>query len=191
MDRPQETPYAHYDQPAFEHMRIDHSISRIAIFFICFLTIGVFYFSLVSLPVAKMLPLQQIQQLTQLGSVLGGGSGTSSTATADSKPSGAALGGAQSPDASASSSSSASAAASPAGSSSAAASPSSSAAPSRSQPSPSPSSAAGENSYVVQAGDSLSAIARKYNTTVQAIANANKISDTGALKAGQRLVIPA
>src|SRR5438477_4007125 len=59
-----ETVFAHVDQPAFEQMQIDHNISRIAIFFVCFLTIGVFYFTLVHFSVAKLLPIQQIQQIT-------------------------------------------------------------------------------------------------------------------------------
>ncbi len=58
--------YAYVDQPAFEQMQIDHNISRVAIGLVCFLTIGVFYFTLVNFTVAKLLPIQQIQQLEQV-----------------------------------------------------------------------------------------------------------------------------
>lgn len=44
--------------------------------------------------------------------------------------------------------------------------------------------------YVVKAGDSLSTIARQFNTTVQAIAAANGLKDTSYVYIGQRLVVP-
>ncbi|MBX2998506.1 MAG: LysM peptidoglycan-binding domain-containing protein [Caldilineaceae bacterium] len=44
--------------------------------------------------------------------------------------------------------------------------------------------------YVVRAGDSLSVLARRFNTTVQAIARANGIADTSHIRVGQRLIIP-
>ncbi|MDE3074675.1 MAG: LysM peptidoglycan-binding domain-containing protein [Chloroflexota bacterium] len=182
MDQP-ETRYAHFDQPAFEQMQIDHSISRVAIFFICFLTIGVFYFALVAFPVSRLLPIQQIQQL---GNVLNPASSGSRTALESTKPTGALGGAVQS--ASAAPTASTGAAPSPvatAVSRAASAAPSSSARPSASGTA----SARGGSTYVVQPGDTLSAIARRYNTTVQAITSANKISETGSLQVGQRLTI--
>lgn len=44
--------------------------------------------------------------------------------------------------------------------------------------------------YIVQPGDSLSVLARRFNTTVQAIARANGIYDTSHIYVGQRLVLP-
>lgn len=44
--------------------------------------------------------------------------------------------------------------------------------------------------YVVKTGDSLSKIARHFNTTVQAIAAANGLKDTSYVYIGQRLVVP-
>lgn len=45
--------------------------------------------------------------------------------------------------------------------------------------------------YVVKAGDSLSEIARQFNTTVQAIAAVNGITNTSYVYVGQRLVVPS
>lgn len=45
--------------------------------------------------------------------------------------------------------------------------------------------------YVVQPGDTLSAIARRYGTTVTAIANANGLSNPNHIYVGQRLYIPS
>src|SRR5581483_10227784 len=91
MDQP-ESIIAHADQPAFEQMQIDHNISRVAIFFVCFLTLGVFYFTLVNFPIARLLPIQQIQQFQQVVSSLN--PTASRPATASDRPTGA-LGGAQ------------------------------------------------------------------------------------------------
>ncbi len=44
--------------------------------------------------------------------------------------------------------------------------------------------------YVVQAGDTLWSIARRFNTTVQDLVEANDIEDPGLINVGQRLVIP-
>ena len=44
--------------------------------------------------------------------------------------------------------------------------------------------------YIVKAGDSLSILARRFNTTVQAIAQTNGISNTSYIYVGQRLVMP-
>ncbi|MBN1287272.1 MAG: LysM peptidoglycan-binding domain-containing protein [Anaerolineae bacterium] len=49
---------------------------------------------------------------------------------------------------------------------------------------------AGTIVYIVQAGDSLSAIARRYNTTVDRIAAANNLADPNRISVGQRLLIP-
>ena len=45
-------------------------------------------------------------------------------------------------------------------------------------------------SYVVQPGDMLSAIAQKYSVSIQALTQANHITDPNALRAGQTLIIP-
>ena len=44
--------------------------------------------------------------------------------------------------------------------------------------------------YTVQSGDSLSAIAARFNTTVQALAQANHITDANMIFVGQVLMIP-
>ena len=44
--------------------------------------------------------------------------------------------------------------------------------------------------YVVQSGDMLSAIAQKYSVSMQALAQANNIVDVNSLKVGQTLTIP-
>jgi LysM repeat protein len=56
-------------------------------------------------------------------------------------------------------------------------------------PPPPPSS--GENIYLVQHGDTLAAIAKKFMTSVDDIADANQLFETHRIFAGQRLVIPA
>jgi LysM repeat protein len=45
-------------------------------------------------------------------------------------------------------------------------------------------------SYVVQTGDSLSQIARRFDVTVQAIMDANGITNPDSIREGQELVIP-
>ncbi|PZM64871.1 hypothetical protein DOE73_14970 [Paenibacillus dendritiformis] len=45
--------------------------------------------------------------------------------------------------------------------------------------------------YTVKKGDTLSALARKYGTTVDAIAKANNISNVNLIFVGQKLTIPA
>ena len=52
-------------------------------------------------------------------------------------------------------------------------------------------SASGQMVHVVQRGETLSQIARRYGTTVQAIAAANGIRNPNYIYAGQRLVIPS
>ena len=44
--------------------------------------------------------------------------------------------------------------------------------------------------YTIQAGDTLFALAQRYNTTVQAIINANPGIDPNRLVIGQRICIP-
>ena len=56
-------------------------------------------------------------------------------------------------------------------------------------PTPSPTEAAGET-YEIQAGDSLSAIAAQFGTTVEALAAENEITDINRITVGQVLVIP-
>jgi len=52
-----------------------------------------------------------------------------------------------------------------------------------------PTSASGETVHVVQAGESLWAIAKQYNTTVAALREANHLS-SNTLKVNQKLIIP-
>ncbi len=44
--------------------------------------------------------------------------------------------------------------------------------------------------YVVQAGETPARLAQRFNTTVEALAAANKLSDANEIKAGARLLIP-
>ena len=44
--------------------------------------------------------------------------------------------------------------------------------------------------YVVQPGDSLSAIALKYDVSIEALVEANDIADTNVIRVGQKLIIP-
>lgn len=44
--------------------------------------------------------------------------------------------------------------------------------------------------YIVQSGDTVSAIARRFGTTVKAIVDANDIADPNVVRVGQRLLIP-
>ncbi|MBW5445871.1 LysM peptidoglycan-binding domain-containing protein [Cohnella sp. CFH 77786] len=48
----------------------------------------------------------------------------------------------------------------------------------------------GGQQYVVKKGDTLSAIARQFGTTVDAIAKANNIANVNLIYTGQRLTIP-
>jgi hypothetical protein len=57
-------------------------------------------------------------------------------------------------------------------------------------PKPTPVPRATPRTYVVQSGDSLSAIASRFGTTVQAIINANGLKDPNTLSIGQLLIIP-
>ena len=51
-------------------------------------------------------------------------------------------------------------------------------------------SISGQTIYIVKRGDTLSKIARMYNTTVSAIAKANGIRNVNLIYTGQRLIIP-
>ena len=44
--------------------------------------------------------------------------------------------------------------------------------------------------HIIKSGDTLSALARKYGTTVEALAKANDIADPDKIKAGQVLRLP-
>ena len=61
--------------------------------------------------------------------------------------------------------------------------------PPGSTPTPTP-PPVGSQTYIVRAGDTLSAIARRFNTTVSAIAQASGISNINLIFVGQRLTIP-
>ena len=58
------------------------------------------------------------------------------------------------------------------------------------KPEPTAPTVADSSSYIVQKGDTLSAIAKKYGTTVQAIASANNITNVNLIRVGQKLTIP-
>jgi LysM repeat protein len=192
MDQSPEAVFAHVNQPAFEQMQIDQNISRVAIFFVCFLTLGVFYFTLVNFPVARLLPIQQIQQVQQVVNSINPTASRGPVAT--DRPTGA-LGGSQI-GASAPASPSTAAAASPSAGASAPASASAAAA----KPAASPAAVAKPSAsaqpipsggvYSVEAGDTLTTIARKFNLSVQSIAEANKMTSNATLQVGQRLTIP-
>ncbi len=47
-----------------------------------------------------------------------------------------------------------------------------------------------EQTYVVQSGDTVWAIAERFSTTIDAIIDANGLANPGALQVGQELVIP-
>jgi LysM repeat protein len=47
-----------------------------------------------------------------------------------------------------------------------------------------------EPSYTVQSGDTLAIIARRYNTTVDALVSINNLADRNSLRVGQRLILP-
>ncbi|MFN0070203.1 MAG: LysM peptidoglycan-binding domain-containing protein [Chloroflexota bacterium] len=47
-----------------------------------------------------------------------------------------------------------------------------------------------EPSYTVQSGDTLATIARRFNTTVDALVSINNLADRNSLRVGQRLIIP-
>ncbi|MGQ9625978.1 MAG: LysM peptidoglycan-binding domain-containing protein [Anaerolineae bacterium] len=49
----------------------------------------------------------------------------------------------------------------------------------------------GARLHTVRAGETLEAIARRYNTTVEVLIQANAIADPSLLQVGQRLIIPA
>lgn len=47
-----------------------------------------------------------------------------------------------------------------------------------------------QRTYRVRSGDTLSAIAERFDTTVRALARANDIDNPNEIRAGERLVIP-
>lgn len=49
---------------------------------------------------------------------------------------------------------------------------------------------AGARSYTVRKGDTLGAIARRYNTSVSALTRANRIANPNLIRAGAKLTIP-
>ena len=58
------------------------------------------------------------------------------------------------------------------------------------QPADQPTDKAAGDTYTVQSGDTLGKIARQFDTTAQAIAEANDITVTTTLRVGQELKIP-
>src|SRR5581483_27256 len=60
-----------------------------------------------------------------------------------------------------------------------------------SAPATNPTLAAANTSYIVQAGDTLYSIALKFNTTIEAIQQANNLTNPNTLAVGQRLLIPS
>lgn len=47
-----------------------------------------------------------------------------------------------------------------------------------------------EPTYTVQSGDTLATIARRFNTSVEALQSINNLPDRNTLRVGQRLIIP-
>ena len=62
--------------------------------------------------------------------------------------------------------------------------------PPTSAPAPTTAPATGETTHTVQRGDTLYSIARRYGTTVEAIAAANGITNPNLIRVGQKLTIP-
>ncbi len=62
--------------------------------------------------------------------------------------------------------------------------------PASSDPTPAPSPTQGPLEYVVQTGDTLSAIAQEFGVTVAALAEFNEIANPNLISVGQRLLIP-
>lgn len=56
--------------------------------------------------------------------------------------------------------------------------------------SPSPSPPSGGEIYTVESGDTLSSIAQRFDTTVEAIVEANDLADPDTLSIGDELIIP-
>lgn len=44
--------------------------------------------------------------------------------------------------------------------------------------------------YIIKQGDTLSALAKRYNTTVERLARDNSIDDPNKIKAGHMIVLP-
>jgi LysM repeat protein len=57
-------------------------------------------------------------------------------------------------------------------------------------PAPSPSPSPQAETYTVRSGDTLSQIAQRFDTTVQAIVEANDLDDPDVLGVGDELIIP-
>ncbi len=55
---------------------------------------------------------------------------------------------------------------------------------------PTTSSSSARRTYIVQRGDNLTKIARRFGTTVDAIVRANNIKDKNKIYVGQKLIIP-
>ena len=55
---------------------------------------------------------------------------------------------------------------------------------------PSPSPTARPEFYIVREGDTLSGIAARFGTTVEALMQANRLADPNQIESGRRLVIP-
>lgn len=58
------------------------------------------------------------------------------------------------------------------------------------EPSPTPEPEAEPETYVVQSGDTLSSIAERFDTTIEAIVEANDLDDPDLILVGDELVIP-
>jgi LysM repeat protein len=58
-------------------------------------------------------------------------------------------------------------------------------------PTSTPPAAAPAGTYVIEPGDTLSVIAEQFGVTVEALSEANGITDVNSIRPGQELVIPA
>jgi LysM repeat protein len=164
----------------------DHNISRIGIFAVCCLTLAIFYFAVLKLPISHMAANQQLPSIANPLEAKRSPTAVASaaaTAAPSAAPTQVATVAAVVPAPAAVAPPSAAASALASAQASASARPAPAAQPTASH-------AAAAGNYTSQAGDTLFSIARHYNVSVQTLASANKLADAGSVKVGQKLEIP-
>lgn len=165
-------------------MKDDELMSRIGVAFTCTVTMAVFVLALIKLPVRDAVAAAHFPTLNGPVGVPKLGS-HEVTLAPSTQPAPAAV---ASPTAVPTPAPTAAPAAEPVlvpPPASASASPSSSP-----RPSPTAHKETATTTYTVHSGDTLFSIARRYGVTVQTLASANSISDTGVVKVGQQLKVP-